>query len=188
MVRASGESVGTGGGLLKPGQYMFEVIECDEHVSKNGEGFVVVCTAVSGTGDIPSGQGATLRFQYMFGAKLWDFAAAVNLTDTNGGQVMTPESLEARREAQKQKQPVPDANFEPDEAKGRFFCADVVLDKPNDKGQQYPKIGFGVWHPLSKAAEGIPKDPVAMAMLTGAPVPAGVGVGDSAPAASGFPT
>lgn len=178
MVRSSGESVGTGGGLLKPGRYMFQVEACNAHTAKSGnEGFHYEATAISGTEEVPGGNGKTLRYCYASGEGLRVFAAALWLTDKVSGEIYTPEKLKQDREDRAAGKTVADCDFDEAEAEGRFFCANVVLDKPKD-GVQYPKIGFEIMSPLDPAAKDIPKDPDVMAELAGQPVGA---AGNGAP-------
>ena len=169
MVRASGESIGTGGGRLAAGKCHLLVTKAEEHTAKSGNTGIRLELEV--LGHVVEGQEQkTMKYQDLYGGRMFDFAAAVGLTDHITGEVFTPTKLAAMRAMQKEneaakkanKNPphvIPDADFDPGEAENRTFCGEIKYPKPtNEKPDPWPELGFWMVSPYDPEAKDVPKD------------------------------
>lgn len=153
MVRASGTTAGKG--EFKLGRYFLVVEECIAVTAKStgNEGFQVVAKIDGGEAD-----GKEFKYQNFYAPKLFDFAAALLLTDTLSGTPFTAERLNQMRKDLQAKREVADCDFDPDEANGRAFVAEIVMGKPRESdGNRYPEIGFKLWNPCDPEVKDVEK-------------------------------
>lgn len=152
MVRASSSNVGTGssGKVAVGGTYHFIVNSGAEHTAKSGNVGIRLEVEVLG-GTIEGQVGKKMKNQDFWpqGQTFYDLAAALGLTDHVSGEVFTPEKLaQARADKKANKGVEVEYDFDPAEAEGRQFFANVVpeLDenkKPKEDG--WPRIGFEIF-------------------------------------------
>lgn len=146
-MRISGESA-VGGGLIEVGDYVFAVTECEAVTAKStgNEGFQLAVEIIDGS--VAGQEGKELKFQNFYGAKLFKLAAALCLTNNVTGKPFTPSDHDKLLDDIKNKRPVGEFDFEPQEALNRQFCCDVVLGQEKKEGKnagkRFPELGFNV--------------------------------------------
>jgi hypothetical protein len=160
MVRASGDSIGTGSNMVLPGKYHLYIEEAEAELAKSGN-YYFKCKLQVRAGTVDGMAGKEMKFQGFAGDKMFAIASACGLTDAITGQPYTRERLDKMRADKKAGNQVEDCDFDPDELIGRHFCAEVV----HKKGEEWPQVGFGVWSVFDPEAAEIPKDAELMAAL-----------------------
>lgn len=165
MVRASGDSIGEGSKKVEPGYAHLVIDECEAKQAKSGN-YYFACTLTILAHSVPGQEGKVMKFQNFGGGKWFSLAAAIGLTDAITGKPFTRARLDEMRKSKAAKQAVPDCDFEPSEAVGRHFMAEIIIPKDENKQpKEYAEVGFDVFSVVDPEAHTWPKDAAAMAQI-----------------------
>ena len=172
MVRASGESIGTGGGgRLENGTYHLLITHAEECKSTTSAsvGIMVELEVLAGT--VHGMAGKTLKYQRFWNGRMFNLAAAAGLVDHITGEIFTPTKLAAFEKMQKENEEakeagkpmphaIPDGDFDPAEAIGRTVIGEVkrpaaTKEKPDPFAEVNP---FTLKSPFDPSVKDVPKD------------------------------
>jgi len=161
MVRASGDSIGTGSKQVAAGKYHLFIDEAEAKLSTKSGNYYFNCKLRVLAGTVDGQVGKEMQYQGFAGDKMFAIAAAVGLIDEITGTPYTRADLDKMRADKKAGAQVRDCDFNEKELVGRHFCAVVV----HKKGEEWPEVGFDVWSVLDPESAEIPKDADYMAEL-----------------------
>ena len=167
MVRAATSSAVSGSGLVEVGNYHGVVDTCkvvESLPDRDGNKMTGLELEVSILAGSVEGQaGKSLNYQKFYGAKLYDLAAALMLTDRTTGKPFDRAQRDKLRAHIMAGTPVIDEyDFDETQVEGRQFCFNVVMGKPKtqgkNEGKSFPEIGRTILGVFDPEAKDIPKD------------------------------